>query len=115
MQPILHRATLTLGELQSECLAVENGSQGVFAKLVHLQAADLEVPVNSQNKFNEGRYVEIGDNDPIQELKFIPVEDPNDIPTQISDQLQDKFLLIFDELLYVQDNQQRVLGFGRTS
>lgn len=105
-----HRANLSLAKLQEECEGVQGGIPG---KLVHLQGAEVEIPVNNQNKFNRAQYVEIGNLDPTPTLKFEKVEKPADIPSMIAKALADKFLLIFDEILFVEDKEQRVLGFGK--
>lgn len=106
-----HRPSLKLEQLQAECQGVQ---VGIPAKLVHLQAANVEVPVNNQNKFNQGQYVEVGIMDKVPTLKFEKVENPSDIPSMIADALKLNYLLIFDELLYIENQTQRVLGFGKS-
>ncbi|HEX8748866.1 MAG TPA: hypothetical protein VF717_16955 [Pyrinomonadaceae bacterium] len=110
MEPKFHPGNLSLAQLRDQCQAFQNLTP---AKLVHLQGASIENPVSGQTKFNQGVYVKIGDLDKVQELKFVQVTDPTKIPTMIGDQLQDKFLFIFDEILFVSNQEQRVLGFGK--
>ena len=57
MDPVYHHANLPLDGLRDECLAYEYGKS---AKLVHLQAADVAIPVGAVTKFNEGKYVSKG-------------------------------------------------------
>lgn len=111
MDPKFHPGNLSLPKLQEQCQAFQNLTP---AKLVHLQGAEVETPVKGQTKFNRGIYVELGDLDKVPQLKFVQVDDPSKIPSMIADELQEHFLFIFDEKLFVNNAEQRVLGFGKT-
>jgi hypothetical protein len=111
MEPQFHHGNLTLPALQNECQAFQEITP---AKLTDLQAADVAEPVNGETKFNQGQYTEIGAMDTVPELKFVQVVDPTKVPSMIADALQQQFILIFDKTLYVENEKQRVLGFGKT-
>lgn len=111
MEPEFHHGNLTLPALRNECQAFQEITP---AKLTDLQAADVEEPVDGETKFNRGQYTEIGFMDTVPELKFVQVDDPTQVPTMIAAALQEQFILIFDKTLYVSNETQRVLGFGKT-
>ena len=104
-----HSANLTLDGLRDECQSLQDHDT---TKLVHLQGATVQNPVNDQTKFNQAQYVGVSHFSKVPELKFVQVEDPNDIPTMISDAMQEGGQLIFDEIVFVENQEQRVLGFG---
>jgi hypothetical protein len=106
-----HSGNLTLPALQKECQAFQEMTP---AKLTDLQAADVAQPVNGETKFNRGQYTELGVMDTVPELKFVPVDDPTQVPSMIAHALQEQFILIFDKTLYVSNAKKRVLGFGKT-
>lgn len=106
-----HSAHLELNALQDECQALEEHDK---TKLVHLQAAEVQNPVNDQTKFNQAQYVGVAHVGEIPELTFIAVDDATKVPSIIADQLALGALLIFDETLFVKNEEQRVLGFGKT-
>ncbi len=104
-----HSADLTLDELRDQCQALQEHD---ITKLVHLQGAKVQNPVNNETIFNQAQYVSVGNFSNIPELKFVKVDDPSKIPSIISDSLVEGAQLIFDEILFVKKLEQRVLGFG---
>jgi hypothetical protein len=108
-----HSGQLTLKALRDECQALQEHD---VSKLVHLQGAKVQNPANNQTKFNQAQYVSLNDDfTKIPTLTFIAVDDPSKIPSIIADQLKPGGggLLIFDEILFVEDKEQRALGFGK--
>lgn len=111
MEPIYHSFNLTLDELKDECEAYQSGAS---AKLIHLQAAEVEVPVNTQKKFNQGRYVKKGLLDPEQKLMFREIKTDADFAQAASDALAGKYYtLIFNEMVFVSGTAARVVGYGK--
>jgi hypothetical protein len=104
-----HSANLTLDELRDQCQALQEHD---MAKIVHLQGAKVENPVDSETNFNQAQYVGVADILNIPELKFVAVNNPSEIPSIIADILAEGGQLIFDEVLFVKRQEQRVLGFG---
>ena len=106
-----HRGNLSLDVLRDECQALQEHD---VTKLVHLQGAKVENAVDDQTQFNQAQYVGLDDDFTlIPVLTFIAVNDPGQIPTIISNQLQRGAMLIFDEVLFVNNQEQRALGFGK--
>src|SRR5215207_6207621 len=98
-----HRGNLTLDVLRDECQALQEHD---ITKLVHLQGAKVENAVNNQTQFNQAQYVGLDDDfTKIPVLTFIAVTNPSQIPTIISSQLQKGALLIFDEILFVENKE----------
>jgi hypothetical protein len=110
LPPKFHKGNLTLEKLQKECESIQDHE---IAKLVHLQGAIVEVPVNEENNFNQAQYFTLDDIMKVPELKFIEVEDETKIPSMIANELENKLLLIFNEVLFIEDKETRVLGFGK--
>lgn len=104
-----HSGNLTLDELRDECQSLQDHD---VTKLVHLQGAKVQDPVDDQTKFNQAQYVGAGHFSQVPELTFVKVDNPSQIPSMISDALAEGKLLIFDEILFVEGQEQRVLGFG---
>ncbi|MEQ1923906.1 MAG: hypothetical protein ABL952_15480, partial [Pyrinomonadaceae bacterium] len=108
MEPIYHSFNLTLDELRDECSAYQAGAS---AKLIHLQAAEVEVPVNTQKKFNQARYIKKGNLDPEQELMFREIKTDADLAQAASDALAGGFQTpIFNEMVFVSGTAVRVVG-----
>jgi hypothetical protein len=107
-----HSANLTLDELRDQCQALQEHD---VTKLVHLQGATVETSVNDQTIFNQAQYVVVSHFSAIPELQFVKVDDPDDIPSMITDALAKGGKLIFDEIVFVNKQEQRVLGFGIVS
>jgi len=105
-----HSGQFTLSDLRDECQALQEHDK---TKLVHLQGAKVENPVKNQTKFNQAQYSAVAKISLIPELTFIKVDDPGKIPSIIADQLAVGGMLIFDEILFIQGNEQRVVGFGK--
>ncbi|HJR09282.1 MAG TPA: hypothetical protein VJ842_18630 [Pyrinomonadaceae bacterium] len=105
-----HSGQLSLSDLRDECQALQEHDK---TKLVHLQGAQVENAVNNQTKFNQAQYAGVAQFSLIPELTFIKVDDPGKIPSIVASQLAAGGMLIFDEILFVQGNEQRALGFGK--
>ena len=105
-----HSGQHTLSDLRDECQALQEHDK---TKLVHLQGAKVQNAVNNQTKFNQAQYAGVSQFSLIPELTFIKVDDVSKIPSIIAEQLAAGRLLIFDEILFVQDKEQRVVGFGK--
>jgi hypothetical protein len=108
--PKYHSADLTLEQLKTECVTIQNHD---VAKLVHLQGVDVAVVVNNQNHFNEARYADVGDIFKIPKLVFIAVNSSAEAITAHSNMVAAKGTFIFDEILYISGKQQRVFGYGK--
>lgn len=111
MEPVYHSYNLTLANLLQECEAYQSGAS---AKLIHLQAAEVEMPINTPKKFNEARYVKKGNLDPEQKLMFREIKTDADLAQAASDALASGFNTpIFNEMVFVSGNAVRVVGYGR--
>lgn len=107
-----HSANLTLSVLRDECTIIQEHEPGQ-AKLVHLRGVEVELPVNNQNKFNKAEYDGLnGDFSKMPELVFKKINQPGDVITAHSNMAADNGYFIFDEILYIQGNEQRVFGYG---
>jgi hypothetical protein len=107
--PKYHSANLSLEGLKNECTVIQNHDE---VKLVHLQGVEVEVVVNDQNHFNEARYAPVSDIFSIPELVFIAVNSSEEAITAHSDMTADQGIFIFDEILYINGEEQRVFGYG---
>ena len=106
-----HSGKLSLATLRDECQALQEHD---VSKLVHLQGAKVQNPVNDQTTFNQAQYVSLDDDfTKIPVLTFIAVSNPSQIPSIIATQLGEGRTLIFDEVLFVNNKEQRALGFGK--
>ncbi len=105
----LHRPNLTVTQLQAECQFI----QGLEHKLVHLQGAEYEIPVNDQNHFNKGDYTSVdGDFSKVPELVFKAINGPGDLVIAQADRTARGGYFIFHEKLYIQGGEKEVYGFG---
>lgn len=105
-----HSGNHALDSLRDECMFVQNKEQ---QKLVHLQGAEVEIPVNSEQKLNKAEYSSVnGDFSKIPELVFKPILSPQDIVTGHSQIAAAGGYFIFDEILFIGGQEQRVLGYG---
>lgn len=104
-----HSGQLSLSDLRDDCQTLQEHDK---TKLVHLQGAKVENAVNNQTTFNQAQYASVKPS-LIPELTFIKVDDPGKIPSIIAEQLAVGGMLIFDEILFVQGKEQRVVGFGK--
>ena len=105
----LHRASLTIKQLRDECQFI----QGLEHKLVHLQGANVEMPVNDQNHFNKGDYTSVdGDFSKVPELVFKAIDGPGDIVIAQGERQAKGGYFIFHEKLYIEDVEQEVYGYG---
>lgn len=105
-----HSAKLTLDALKGECEYIQNKEE---AKLVHLQAVEVEIPVNNQKQYNKADYADVGgDLTKIPRLVFTAVNSSEDSITAHSDMVADNGYFIFDEILYIEGEEQRVFGYG---
>ena len=102
-----HSANLSLADLRDEVQLVQDQGKD---KLVHLQAAKV---TGSGSKFNQAQYADVNSISECPELTFIKVDVPANIPSIIADMIAQGRLLIFDELLYISNAEQRVMGFGK--
>ena len=106
-----HSGQFTLDKLRDECQAIQEHD---VSRLVHLQGAKIREPGNGQTIFNQAQYVGLDDDfTKIPVLTFVAVTDPSKIATITSAQLQQGRQGIFDEILFVNGKEQRVLGFGK--
>lgn len=106
----LHLGTLSLGTLLNECLTLQEHND---SKLVHLQGAVVEVVVNNEDKFNRADYASVdGDFSKIPDLRFNEINGPGDIVIAEAQMKADGGYFIFDEILFVSGNEQRVFGYG---
>lgn len=106
---------LKLDALRDVCQSLQGHGNPGFMKLVHLQGAKVQEPLNNQTQFNQAQFVSVDHFKDIPQLTFIAITDPSKIPSIISDQLKPGGggLLIFDEILFVEGKEQRALGFGK--
>lgn len=106
----LHKPSLSLDELKAECEFIQNKFEH---KLVHLQGAELQIPVNEQNHFNKADYADLGgDLTKIPRLIFKPITGPGDLVIVENEMKQAKGKFIFDEILFIKGSEQRVFGYG---
>ena len=106
---IYHRGNLTSDQLRRECEAytVDSGT-----RLTHLQAAKSEIHYNNANKFNQANYENVPLGTPRQKLLFIVIDGTIDDPRPEGNDANDYPKKIFDEILYLEDEEVRVVGFG---
>ena len=105
-----HSAELSLEALRVECTVLQNHDE---TKLVHLQGVEVELPVNTQNHFNKAEYTSVnGDFSGIPELVFTAVNNSAEAIIAHSDMVANKGYFIFDEILYIEGEEQRVFGYG---
>lgn len=106
----LHKPTLSLDGLRDECQFIQNKFEH---KLVHLQGVEYEIPVNEQNHFNKADYADLGgDLTKIPKLVFKEINGPGDVVIAENEMKQAKGKFIFDEILFIEGDEQRVIGFG---
>lgn len=111
MEPIYHSSNLTLDELVSE---IKGYQAGMSVRLIHLQGAQVQIPVKTDKKYNQATYVKKDSLDPEQDLLFKVIITEADYAQAASDAIAKKFNIpIFNELVFVNGNSVRVVGFGK--
>ncbi len=105
-----HSGGLTVEGLRKECSALQNHDE---VKLTHLQGANVELVINNEHHVNQADYADIGgDLTKIPELVFVPINGPGDLVIANSEMTERNGYFIFDEILYIGNNEQEVFGYG---
>lgn len=104
LEPLRIRGDFDLEDLENKCGTVQNL---VPCKLIRVTKKTDE----PTGKFNAALFegVEIGSTPP--KPKLIEIENPEQIPSIIAEQMQHNRKMIFDSIIYVKEVEKRVLGF----
>lgn len=106
----LHLGSMSLNSLLNECLTLQEHNDW---KLVHLQGARVEVVVNNEDIFNRADYASVNnDISQIPDLRFLEINGPGDLVIAEAAMKEDRGYFIFDEMLFVENAEQRVYGYG---
>lgn len=94
----------TLDEIRLTCGTTENME---ICKLVHLR----KLPVVNGKRRNMASFVEVEIDDVVPDLVLVAVSQGGNAASLIADQLAKGRMLIFDEPIFVEDEDTEVLGF----
>jgi hypothetical protein len=94
----------TLEEIRLTCGTTENLE---ICKLVHLS----KMPVVGGKRRNMASFAEVGIEDVVPDLVLVAVPPGANAASLIADQLAEGKLLIFDETIFVENEDEEVLGF----
>jgi hypothetical protein len=104
LEPIKVRGDFDLEDLENRCGTIQNM---VPCKLIRV----TKKTDDSAGKFNAALFeeVEVGSTPP--KPAIIKIENPEKIPSIIAEQMAASKKMIFDSTIYVQNVEERVLGF----